>query len=78
MPFGTEVDLGPGHIVLDGDPDPLRKGHSSLPLFGPCLLWPRLPISASAELLSAFVFKITVMFFSVSVIRSTAAAFSAL
>jgi len=21
MPLGTEVGLGPGHIVLDGDPD---------------------------------------------------------
>ena len=31
--LGTEVDLGPGQIVLDGDPVPhLRKGHSS-PLF---------------------------------------------
>ena len=30
--LGTEVDLGPGHIVLDGDPAPPRKGHSS-PLF---------------------------------------------
>ena len=29
-PLGTEVDLGPGHIVLDGDPAPLRKGHSKL------------------------------------------------
>jgi len=29
MPLGTEVDLGPGHIVLDGDPVPPRKGHSS-------------------------------------------------
>jgi len=28
-PLGTEVDLGPGHIVLDGDPAALRKGHSS-------------------------------------------------
>jgi len=28
MPFGTEVDLGPGHNVLDGKPAP-RKGHSS-------------------------------------------------
>jgi len=44
-PLGTEVDLGPGHIVLDGDPAPARKGHSSPPLFGPCLLWPRSPIS---------------------------------
>ena len=26
MPFRTEVDLGPGHIVLDGDPTPPRKG----------------------------------------------------
>jgi len=28
-PLSTEVDLGPGHIVLDGDPAPSRKGHSS-------------------------------------------------
>jgi len=27
-PLGTEVDLGPGHIVLDEDPAPPRKGHS--------------------------------------------------
>ena len=52
MPLSTEVDLSPGHIVLDGDPvHPSQKGHSSPPLFGPCLLWPRSPISASAELL---------------------------
>ena len=52
MPLGTEVDLGPGHIVLDGNSaPPLRKGHSSPPLFGPCLLRPRSPISATAELL---------------------------
>ena len=31
-PLFTEVDLGPGHILLDGDPAPPRKGHSS-PLF---------------------------------------------
>jgi len=30
-PLGTEVDLGPGHIVLDGDPAPPRKGHCSPP-----------------------------------------------
>jgi len=36
-PVGTEVDLGPSHIVLDGDPAPPRKRHSSPPLFGPCL-----------------------------------------
>jgi len=30
--LGTEGDLGPGHIVLDGYPA-LRKGYSSHPLF---------------------------------------------
>ena len=25
IPLGTEVDLGPGNIVLDGDPDPPQK-----------------------------------------------------
>ena len=32
-----------------------RKGHSTTPPFGPCLLWPRSPISATAEL----VFRVT-------------------
>jgi len=33
-PLGTEVDFGPGHIVLDGDPaPPTQKGHNSPPLF---------------------------------------------
>jgi len=47
-----EVDLGPGHVVLDGDPAPPRERGIAFPhLFGPCLLWPRSPISATAELL---------------------------
>jgi len=50
-PLGTDVDLGPGHTVLDGGPAPSRKGYTSPALFGPCLLWPWLPISATAELL---------------------------
>ena len=50
MPLGTEVDLCPGHIELDGDPAPLERGTAAPPLFGPCLLWPRSPISATAEL----------------------------
>jgi len=50
-PLGTEVDLGPGHIVLDGVSALRQRGHSSPPLFGPCLLWPLSPISATAELL---------------------------
>ena len=46
--FGTEVDLGPGQIVLDGVPA-LRpcspqKRHSSPPLFSRCLLWPQSPV----------------------------------
>jgi len=28
MPLGIEVGLGPGHIVLGGDPAPPKKGHS--------------------------------------------------
>ena len=36
MPLGVVVGLGPGHIVLDGDPAPLpRKGYSPLPSFRP-------------------------------------------
>jgi len=38
IPLGTEIGLGPGDIVLDGDPAPQRKGTRHLPLFGPCLL----------------------------------------
>jgi len=52
--LGTKVDLGPGHTVLDGDPPPSspRERGTAVPLlFGPCLLWPRSPISATAELL---------------------------
>jgi len=39
MPLGTELGLGPGDIMLDGDPAPLKKGHRP-PISGPCLLWP--------------------------------------
>ena len=38
MPLGMQVDLGPGHIVLDGDPaPPPSKGHCP-PILGPYLL----------------------------------------
>jgi len=54
-PLGTiEVDLGPGHTVLDGSQlSSVRNGHSRHHLFGPCLLWPapRSPSSATVELL---------------------------
>ena len=39
MAFGMEVGLGPGYIVLDGDPAPLPKKGAEPPIFGPCLLW---------------------------------------
>jgi len=41
MPLGMVVGLGPGNILLDGDPAP-QKGVTTAPppLFGPCLLWP--------------------------------------
>jgi len=32
-PLGTEVDLGSGHIVLDGDPAPPAKGAQQPPSF---------------------------------------------
>jgi len=47
-PLGKEVDLGPGHIVLDGDPAPPQKGHRSPPLFSAHVYWSL--ISATAEL----------------------------
>jgi len=38
MPLGKEVGLGPGDIVLDGDPvPPTERGTVARPLFGPCL-----------------------------------------
>jgi len=36
MQLGTEVGLGPGHIVLDGDPAPSLKGTQPVcSIFGP-------------------------------------------
>ena len=52
--LGTEVRSRPRprpHCIKRGPSCPARKGHSSPPLFGPCLLWSRSPISATAELL---------------------------
>jgi len=40
MPLGMEVELDPGHIVLDGDPAASTKRGTASPIFGPCLLWP--------------------------------------
>ena len=49
-PLSTEVDLGPGHILLDAIPALRETGTAAPHHFGPCLLWARSPISATAEL----------------------------
>jgi len=49
-PLGMEVDLGARHIVLYGFPALPGRDTALSPLLGPCLLWPRSPISATAEL----------------------------
>jgi len=53
MPLGTEVGLGPGHTVLDGDPAPPQKGVYNRPHFSAHVYCDQTsPISATAELLS--------------------------
>jgi len=48
MPLGTEAGLGPGDIVLDGDPAPPPwKGTQQPPHFAVA----QLPVSVTAELL---------------------------
>jgi len=54
MPLGIEVGevgLGPGDIVLDGDPAPHGKGHSNPHFWAMSIVAERSPISATAELL---------------------------
>jgi len=49
MPHGTEIDLGPSHIVLDGDPGPPERG-TAAPLFSTHVYCgKRSLISATAE-----------------------------
>jgi len=38
--LSMQVGLGPGQIVLDGDPASLVQKGAQPPIFGPCLLWP--------------------------------------
>jgi len=40
MKLRMQIDLGPSHIVLDGDLAPLPKKGAEPPIFGPYLLWP--------------------------------------
>ena len=41
MAVGMEVGLGPGHIVLDGDPAPLPSKGAEPPMFGIFSVWPK-------------------------------------
>ena len=40
IPLGIEIGLGAGHIVLDRDPVPPKKGAQQPRTFGLYLLWP--------------------------------------
>jgi len=53
MSLGTEIGLGPGHIVLDGDTVPLPERGTAAPLTSRpmSIVAKRWPISATAELL---------------------------
>jgi len=52
VPLGTEVGLGPGDVMLDGDPAPPWKGAQQPPTFWPMsIVAKRSPISATVELL---------------------------
>jgi len=59
MPLGrpTEVGLGPGDVVLDGDPPPPPngKGAQQLPVIGPCLLWPNSRPTAEQDFVTGWV-----------------------
>jgi len=55
MPLGKEVGLGPGHIVLDGDPMGSQPPTAAAPHFRPMpIVAKRSSISATAELLFHF------------------------
>jgi len=76
MPLGTEVDLGPGHILFDGDPaPPPKRGTAALssPLWLMSIVAKRLPISANAEhlLWSPYVIGQTIIFSSCSFFLSS-------
>jgi len=49
MPLATEVDLGPGYIVLDGNRVPPERGTVAPSLLLMSIVAKRSPISATAE-----------------------------
>ena len=55
MPFGTEVGLGPGNFVFDGDRAPPEKRHSPPPNFWPTSCgqtagWIKMPLGTEVNL----------------------------
>jgi len=64
MPLGMEVGLGPGDIVLDGDPaPPSRKGAQQPSTFRPMSIVAKgSPISATTKLLSLVHGQVTIIF----------------
>jgi len=57
MKLGTVVGLGPGHIVLDGDPAlPPQKGHNPRPQFsahvrcGQTAGWIKMPLGVEVDI----------------------------
>ena len=56
MPLGTEVGLGPGDIVLNGDSAPLERSTAPLPHFsanvycGKMAGWIKMPLGREVDL----------------------------
>ena len=55
MPLGTEVDLGPGNIVLDGDPSCKKGAQHPAANFDPCYCrhtaaWIKMPLGMEVDL----------------------------
>jgi len=54
IPFGMEVVLGPGHTVLDGDPDPAKGAQppqfSAQVCYGQTAGWIKMPLSTEVGL----------------------------
>jgi len=48
MKRGTEVGLGPDHIVLDRDPVP-QKRHTAAPICSLCLVWIKMPLGTEVQ-----------------------------
>ena len=69
MPLRTKVGLGPGHIVLDGDPTPPypTKRGAQPPIFAPSVVAKRSPISATAEHLFVLILCCSIFVFGMNV-----------